>query len=251
MTAPTTPATRSPSPATERMTRQLFTSALFAGLAAGLFAALLQFLLVTPLLLEGELYESGQRVHFASSPEAAVQSPAGPAAGPTQDIARHLTTAGFNVVTYTGFALLMVAGMAMAHRFGHAVTARQGILWGLGGFIALQLAPAAGLPPQLPGSVAAEVELRQVWWLATVACTLLGLALIAFARGLLIAALGIVAIGLPHIIGAPHLDTHFGIAPPELAALFAARGLAVAAASWAVLGFVAAYFWTRNGAQTD
>ena len=245
MTARTTPATPSPSPATRHMTRHLLTSGLIAGLAAGMVAALLQFWLVTPLLLEGELYESGIRTHFAASLSSPVQSPAGPAEGLGQDLSRHAMTAGFNLVAYTAFALILLAGMALAERSGHALTARRGIIWGLCGFIAMHLAPAIGLPPELPGTVAAEVELRQVWWLGTAAATALGLGLIAFGHGLL-PVIGIVALALPHLIGAPHLDTYFGIAPPELAAEFTARSLGVAAVSWAVLGTLAAYFFTRK-----
>lgn len=245
MTVRTTPATPSPSPATEPMTRHLLTSALLAGLAAGLIAALLQFWLVTPLLLEGELYESGIRSHFAASLDAPVQSPAGIAEGLTQDLSRHIMTAGFNLVAYTAFALILLAAMTFAERFGHPLGARSGIVWGLCGFFALHLAPAVGLPPELPGTIAAEVELRQVWWLATAAATAIGLGLVAFGTGLL-PAIGIAALALPHLIGAPHLDTYFGIAPPELAAEFVARSLGVAAASWVVLGWLSAYFFTRK-----
>lgn len=248
MTAHTIRATRSHSPATDAVTRHLFTSALFAGLAAGLIAALLQFTFVIPILLEGELYESGVRVHFAASLSDPVQSPAGPAQGLTQDITRHLMTLLFDIVAYTAFALIMVAGMALAEQFGHQVTPRNGVIWGLAGFVAMHLAPAFGMAPELPGTIAAEVELRQAWWLATVACTVLGLSLIAFGKGWLLAAAGVAALALPHIIGAPHIDTYFGIAPPELSAHFVARSLGVAAASWTVLGFLVAFFWARNRA---
>lgn len=227
------------------MTKNLFTSALFAGLAAGLIAALLQFWLVIPLLLEGELYESGVRVHFASSLDAPVQSPAGPAEGLTQDPTRHFLTIGFSVVAYTAFALLLVAGMALADKFGHPVNARTGAIWGLAGFIAMQLAPAVGLPPELPGTIAAEVELRQIWWLGTVLATAIGLGLLAFGSSVWFIILGIVFLALPHMIGAPHLDTYFGIAPPELSAHFATRSLGVSTVSWVVLGSVAGYFWAR------
>ncbi|MGB5557884.1 MAG: CbtA family protein [Paracoccaceae bacterium] len=229
------------------MTRHLLTSGLFAGLAAGVVAALLQFWLVTPLLLEGELYETGIRTHFAASPTAPIQSPAGPAEGLTQDLSRHAITAAFNLIAYTAFALILLAGMALAERSGNVLSTRTGIVWGLCGFIAMHLAPAIGLPPELPGTVAAEVELRQAWWLGTVAATALGLGLIAFGKGFM-PIVGIAALALPPIIGAPHLDTYFGIAPPELAAEFATRSLGVAAASWVVLGSLSAYFFTRNRA---
>lgn len=228
------------------MTKNLFTSALFAGLAAGLVATLLQFWLVIPLLLEGELYETGLRAHFAVGHDTPVQSPAGPEGLIKLDLSRHLITVGFSVITYTAFALIVVAFMALAERNGHRITPRTGIIWGLAGFLAIQLAPAIGLPPELPGTIAAEVKLRQVWWLATVLISATGLGLIAFGNTLTLSIIGIVALALPHIIGAPMLDTYFGIAPPELSSLFATRSLGVAAVSWVTLGFVAAYFWSKD-----
>jgi predicted cobalt transporter CbtA len=45
---------------------------------------------------------------------------------------------------------------------------------------------------------------------------------------------------IPHLLGAPHLDMFFGVAPPELAAEFAALSLGTAAAGWVMLGFMVA-----------
>ncbi|HAJ84791.1 MAG TPA: hypothetical protein DCM25_08545, partial [Rhodobacteraceae bacterium] len=49
------------------MVKNLFVSAICAGIVAGLTAALLQFIFVIPVLLEGELFESGARLHFGSN----------------------------------------------------------------------------------------------------------------------------------------------------------------------------------------
>jgi cobalt transporter subunit CbtA len=225
------------------MTKHLVSSAVFAGLVAGLCAALLQFLFVTPLLLEGELFESGARMHFAHA-GSTPQSPAG-APSLAEEPMRHALTLAMNLVTYTGFALLMVAGFAIADRSGHRLTPRSGLVWGLAGFLAIQLAPAVGLPPELPGTVAADLVSRQIWWVATAASTIGGLALIAFGGNLLKGLIGTGLILLPQLVGAPHPEAYFGIAPPELSAQFATASLGVAAASWAVLGLATAYFWTR------
>ena len=233
------------------MTRHLFTSALFAGLAAGIIAAALQLIFAIPLLLEGELYESGIRVHFAASLDSAVQSPSGPAEGLSQNMSRHLTTLGFNMVAYTAFALILVAAMALVARYGHSVTPKAGLVWGLAGFIALHLAPAFGLPPEMPGSIAVEIAQRQMWWIMTVFLTTVGLASIAFGSSIMAWAIGVLCLALPHIIGAPHLDTYYGIAPPELASQYVTRSLGVAAASWTVLGLFAAYFWSRGKQAMD
>jgi hypothetical protein len=57
---------------------------------------------------------------------------------------------------------------------------RQGLIWGLGGFVAFNLASALGLPPDLPGTEVASLEARQIWWLATVVLTSVGLAMLVF-----------------------------------------------------------------------
>jgi cobalt transporter subunit CbtA len=228
------------------MTKNLISSAVLAGVAAGLIAALLQFAFVIPTLLEGELYESGARIHFAT--DGSTQSDKGaPALG--GDLTRHVMTVAFNIVTFAGYGLILLAAMVFAAEKGRAsLTPRAGLIWGIAGFIAVQLAPAIGLPPELPGTPAAEVAPRQIWWFCTILATAAGLALIAFAKGP-IALAGIALILVPHIIGAPHLDTYYGIAPPELSAHFVTLSLGVALAGWSSLGFFCAWFWTRASAD--
>lgn len=226
------------------MVKNLLTSALIAGVAAGILAAILQFWLVVPLLLEGELFETGARVHF--NPSGTPQSDAGhPSAWP--HLARHAGTMAMNVVTYTAFAFFMVAGFVLARRFGHEVDARKGAIWGLCAFAAIQLAPSAGLPPEMPGTIAADLASRQTWWLGCVVASISGIALIAFGHGLPALAAGAVLLALPHLIGAPMIDTYYGVAPPELASHFAARSLAAGALSWAILGTLAGGLWSRLG----
>ncbi|MBR9651120.1 CbtA family protein [Thalassovita aquimarina] len=225
------------------MTRHLLTSALIAGVAAGFLAALLQFTFTVPLLLEGELYETGARIHFSAN-----GSPSSDAGHPPVwgEIGRHFGTLGMNLVSYTGFAFIMVAGFALAERSGHRLSPRIGLIWGLAGFVAINLAPSFGLPPELPGSIAAELTARQAWWISCVGATIIALALFAFGRGPVAITIGVVLIALPHLIGAPRLDTYFGVAAPELAAHFATRSLGVAAASWVLLGLIAATLYTKR-----
>lgn len=224
------------------MIKKLLTSAVFAGVAVGVVSTVLHLWLITPLLLEGELYETGAKVHFAANGSS--QSDAGGVSIWTEP-ARHLTTLGFNMVTFTAFGLLLVAGFALSERRGHHLSPQNGLIWGLCAFVAVQLAPAIGLPPELPGTIAAEVALRQAWWITTILCTGAGLAMIAFARALWPMALGTILMVLPHIWGAPHLDTYFGVAPPELSAHFATSSLGASAISWSLLGLFAAMLWTR------
>jgi cobalt transporter subunit CbtA len=121
-------------------------------------------------------------------------------------------------------------------------------MFGLAAFAATQLMPAMGLSPELPGAAAADLSARQTWWMATVAGTLAGLALIAWGNPAVKVA-GAVLIAAPHIWGAPHPAEFEGVVPPELSALFAARVLVVGALGWAALGVLAGHFWSREAAS--
>ena len=235
------------------MLKKLMTGAVFAGLAAGLVAVLLQFAFVQSLLELSELYESGEVEHFAVKMEhdhgAAAPATGGDNHGHDDggiDWQRHGLSVIFSIFTYVGLGMMLTAGFALAAERGTQITARSGMLWGLSGFIAVQFAPAFGLPPEVPGNAAADITARQIWWLSTVVATAAGIALIAFGRNALHWGLAVVALLLPHVIGAPQPDEFYGSAAPELASAYAARVLGVSMAAWLVLGLVAGYFWQQD-----
>jgi cobalt transporter subunit CbtA len=240
------------------MTRKLLSSALFAGCAAGLLAALLHFALVQDLILQAETYEAGEVTHFAGAGgghahdthdhdhDHGAEDHAHDHGGGGGFLGRDGLTVAFTALIYVGYGLLLVAGFGVAASLGVRIGLREGLLWGIAGFAAFQLAPAAGLAPELPGTPAADLTARQIWWLGTVVATAGGLALMAYGRGVLVVAAGVVLLALPHLIGAPEAQGYAGVAPPELAATFAARVLAVGLAVWACLGALAGWFWDRE-----
>ncbi len=223
------------------MLRRILWTALAAGLVAGVFVSLAQEIEVVPLILEAETYEAGAAPHDEAAAAAGGEHEDG-AWAPGDGIERALFTFLANLLTAVGFALLLGAGFAL---HGGPVDARRGALWGLAGFAAFALAPAVGLAPELPGSVAADLGARQVWWLGTAVATAGGIALIVFARARWLKALGVALIAVPHLIGAPRPDGHGGALPPELAAEFAVASLVVAAMFWAVLGTASGYIYRR------
>lgn len=246
------------------MLQRIFASALGAGVAVGLIVAVIQHVTLTPLILTAELYEDGkltvQHKHSALptdiGAQVALALPAvvgkaqahddHPAAAKDAEDSPWRTVFTFIATTLAaiGFALLLVGAYAVS---GRKVDAREGLLWGIAGFAAFALAPAFGLPPELPGSVAAELTVRQVWWIATMAATLAGLGLLVFLpRGWAIALAVVLLVG-PHLVGAPHAHEGAGLVPPELAASFAARSLAVNAVMWALLGLATGALYARFG----
>ena len=253
------------------MFQRMLTSALIAGVAAGLLAAVLHFVFVQNYILLGEAFEAGTMVHFSGPATGAAEGGThdhAPAEGAEADasadhshshehaapgadasgLKRNGLTVLFTTLVYSGYGLLLVAGFALANRFGHGVTAREGLLWGLAGFAAFQLMPAMGLAPELPGTLAADFQARQVWWLATVICTGAALALIGYGNGLPAYGLAVLLLALPHIVGAPQVDGFSGVAPPEVASAFAARVLGVGLIAWSVLGLVAGRLWNGKAA---
>jgi cobalt transporter subunit CbtA len=119
------------------------------------------------------------------------------------------------------------------------LTIRNGVLWGLCGFLCASLAPAAGLPPELPGMPAADLAARQVWWIGSIVATASGIYLMASRRYSWSLWLGVIVIALPHIIGAPQAETYTmpGV-PAGLAAAYVANSLAANAVFWIVIGSV-------------
>ncbi len=237
------------------MTARLFTSALFAGLAAGLIAVLLQYFLTEPLILEAEQYESGAKVHFAGVPAAQEAAPAPSSEMHMQEDPEDVSlfhrfglAFAADFITFIAWGLIMVAGFGVAEHFGRHVSLNDALWWGVGGFVAVHLAPGVGLSPELPGILAAPLHARQIWWVMTVISAAGAMALIGYGRNVLAIGAALILLVVPHIIGAPELDEFTGKVPPELAGTYVAHAYAVAFAAWMTLSFVAGYFWNRNKA---
>ena len=222
------------------MFKNIFVSAVVCGAIAGVLATAMQMLLVTPLLMEAELFETGQSMHFITdgSPESPIKH-----VDIWEDPYRHLMTLCFNLVTFTGFGFILVAAMAFFQKRGFTLSKAEGIVAGVSGFIVFQLAPSVGLPPELPGTIGVTVGLKQTWWIITILSTTVGILLLFLDKHKVVSGVGIIFVTIPHLIGHPKLETYFGVAPPELAAEFASRALAVSLIAWIILGVISSQFW--------
>lgn len=217
------------------MFRRILLTAVIAGCLAGLLVSGLQEWRVTPLLVEAEHLVEGD--HHGE-----------PAAGAPWQPAEGLQRTGFtalaNMLTGVGFALVLTGAMALR---GRRTDWRSGALWGLGGFAAFSLAPAVGLPPELPGFMAAELAARKAWWLAAAFATAGGLALLAFQPRTWGKALGAALLVAPHIVGAPQPPGYAGLVPAELAAQYVAASMVTAGVFWLMLGGLTGHLYRRFG----
>ncbi|MND29604.1 putative cobalt transporter subunit CbtA [compost metagenome] len=243
--------------------RNIVLAAVVAGLLSGLLMTVMQSFSTVPLILQAETFENagGEEAGHSHSHDAAPAiGAAQPAAAdhhhdeeawaPADGFERFIFTASADVLAAIGFALVAIA---LAEALGGFGGWRGGLMFGIAGFLTVSLAPGLGLPPELPGMPAAELGPRQLWWVSTAICTAAGLGLLAYTRSALLAALAIVLLVAPHLVGAPLPPSHETAVPVELHARFVNAVYATNLIFWAVLGVAAAVLRQkfRSGEQVS
>jgi len=240
------------------MFRTIVFSAFGAALAVCLAVSALQFFTTEPLILHAEEFEGGGHDHGAVSTAATnpllvfvhgstAATGAGEEWAPADGVERILFTLLANFVIAFAVALLLLGAMVLK---GDPIDARRGLLWGIAGFAAVSLLPALGLPPELPGTPAADIVERQVWWLAAAAASVAGVALLVFGRHWASIAAGVLLLIAPHAVGAPAPPSHDVAYPGALAGEFVVASLVVGALLWSLSGLAAGWFHRRfSGAR--
>ncbi|MBW8300403.1 MAG: CbtA family protein [Hydrogenophaga sp.] len=244
--------------------RSLVFTSVLVGLIVGTVVTLAQFLGTTPLILAAEVYETGETAvspgpgaaagaahdhdagiahdHDAAAAEAHDHHSAD-AWAPADGIERTAYTLAANILTAIGFALVLNGLMQISGRHSDW---RSGLIWGLCGFVVVMLAPGFGLHPELPGTPAAPLFERQVWWVGTALSTAAGLALLFFQRKPWAAAMAIVLIAFPHVIGAPvPAEGEQALAPEAMSHRFVVIATLTSLLFWALLGSLSGHLRRR------
>lgn len=232
-------------------------SALLVGGLSGLLLTVVQFWQVIPIIQNAERFE---RQPASATIEQAGGEQAPGAWEPAEGIERAGYTLLANTLTAIGLALVILVAMMTSLRTKSATRLdwRHGLLWGAAGYAVFFLAPALGLPPEIPGAAAAPLEARQYWWLFVVVCTAAGLYGAVFGKSpWRWAALGLLVV--PHLVGAPHPPTAMfaGQSPTvaaELAGLarqFIGATAIANAALWLTLGLASAWTMRRFVSPSD
>jgi cobalt transporter subunit CbtA len=225
------------------MLGRIILNALFAGLLAGAVLAGLEYVRLAPLIAAAEKYESPEGAALAEASKKCVENMPGmkmcgdearPAWEPEMGFERTFYTSAASLLAGAGFAIFLV-GVSLVTNI--PITTQNGLLWGLCGFLAVTVAPAAGLPPEPPGLPVADLYARQLWWVATIAATALAIYLIAIKSAPWAMLTGVVLISLPHIVGAPAKPETATLLPAAIASHFTANAISCAAVFWATLGF--------------
>jgi cobalt transporter subunit CbtA len=202
--------------------RQLIYAALGVGLLAGVLLTLVQQFQVMPLILAAEQYESTppslpttQTAH--SHHERATVEHGHQAWSPEDGNERLGFSLLSNVLAGIGMAMTLLGAMGWLQARRNIQhqdkpyqamiqtkiqTMIQGVGWGMAGFATFFVAPALGLPPEIPGIEAAPIGNRQTWWILTVLSTALSIALVVFAPKRW-KAVGVCLLFVPHLIALP------------------------------------------------
>ena len=218
--------------------RRLLVAALIAGGASGVLLGIAQVVFITPLILEAEAHEQRDPVQHPSAPHSWE---------PKEGLERNAYTVLLTTLAGVGLALVLNAGMLL----GGGTGIRQGLIWGSAGFAVFTLAPALGLPPELPGVQAADLVARQAWWIGTVVATATGLACIAFSRRPWVRMIGIAALLAPHVIGPPISVAPASAALASLEHAFISTSLSIMLGFWLVVGALSGVLHARFLPQDD
>jgi len=241
---------------------RLLLAALAAGLIAGLVMTPAQYTKLVPLIIEAEAFENGgAHTHPHSAAEITATDDQGHQHDAEGDQHAHdhdddTSFLGFgrlgntilaNIVAGCGFALLL-AGAAFVSGLTFPIGQegiKRGLMLGAAGWFAVQLAPAWGLPPELPGFPYIDLVERQIWWIATVVCSAVGLYLIALRTEWTASIAGVALIAAPHVYGAPQPGNISSDVPAMLASEYATAALGTTLFFWLLLGGALGYFLSR------
>jgi cobalt transporter subunit CbtA len=194
---------------------------------SGLLLTVIQQIEIVPLI---EVVEAREAANVAS--QAHQHSEANQSWIPHNGWERAVASAASNIILSIAFALLLSSAMSLRQSAGW----RAGLVWGIAGYVVFFVAPALGLPPELPGTDAAPLSERQLWWVGTASCTAAGLWLAAFAGKPLVRVFGLVLLCAPHAIGAPQPQIDDGVNIGDLAKEFVRATYLANAALWLSLG---------------
>lgn len=227
------------------MTPRLILTVIMAGLFAGIIMSGIQHYKLVPLISIAESFEKPETPCVQTMPG---MDMCGESWMPAEGLQRIAATTAATMLVGAGYALLLVGFSLIS---GLPITRENGLIWGLCGFLAICLAPAAGLPPELPSMPVADLHMRQIWWVATAASTGFALYLIAGRTESWAKPLAVLAIALPQLFSLPQPMPHQTDLPPLLAAQFVSASIAANAVFWALIGLLTAHALAYSERKTQ
>jgi cobalt transporter subunit CbtA len=227
------------------MLREAVLTSAISGIIAALLFALLQAFWVTPLILQGETFEDAAEAVTAHehSDAAGSQHHHDPEAWkPKEGSQRTLFTVAADLLMGIGYAFVLTAAYLL---WREPTGPLQGLAFGLAGFCVFFVAPGLGLPPELPGTAAADLASRQQWWALIASTTAAGLVLMFSRRNWCVRVVAVALILLPHLVRAPQPAVESSLAPADLQSQFRLATTMCNGIFWLCLGAASAVVFRK------
>ena len=190
--------------------RNIIITAFFTALISGVLLGAMQSFSTSKIIYAAEKYEVEEAVDGTHAHDTqASHGHEGAEWSPEDGTERVGFTVFADILIAFGHSLLLTSFMALIFlKFGRPeISWRSGLIIGAGGYLSFYLATIIGLPPEVPGTIAADLHARQIWWTLTIVMTIIGLSVLYLAPSAS-KLLGLLLIAIPHIVGAPHSETH-------------------------------------------
>lgn len=238
------------------MIRQIFLSALISGFIAGIFLTGIQSLKVTPLILAAEVFEDGELITYTTKnhnnsniqktnnhhdEKAHVHDNSHEHETGAHDNERLFYSLITNIFLACGFAFIL----SSIYLYIKELNIRNGLISGFVVYLCVFALPSLGLSPELPGTLAAQLQDRQIWWVSTVVLSSFAFIILFFNKNKIYQALSIILLFLPHIIGAPMPNVHGGTAPQAMFEEYILVTYITNAFFWLFLGAISISFFKR------
>ena len=162
----------------------------------------IQSIKIIPLILQAEKYEGGNINIYDKSNEIKKiinKDTEEEHWKPENGFERLFYTVIANIFLSIGLSFILCA----VYLFLDDLRVEKGIFVGIVGYISFFVLPSLGLEPEIPGTLAAPLHDRQIWWIFTVIVSSVGFIIIFFNKNTFYKLLGVILILIPHIIGAP------------------------------------------------
>jgi cobalt transporter subunit CbtA len=229
--------------------RSIVLAAALAGVIVGALISVVQLFGTVPLIQQSEVFEkaaASAQHEAAHASTAAADHHHDVEWEPEEGFQRNALTVVANILTAIGFGLLLTGIYALRQR---AVGWREGLFWGLSGFVVFVAAPGLGLPPELPGLPVADLSSRQIWWIATAVLTASALYLLLLRTEPWAAILGLTLVFLPHLVGAPVAPPSHTDVPEALSHRFVVVVVMTGLLFWSLLGVATSLAFERTSGR--
>jgi len=235
------------------MIKRIILISLISGFIGGILLTGLQFIKTVPLIHQAEIYEGNDLIIYSKS-HTNINAPIKATMdhemnenvwSPKDGFQRTSFTFISNIVLAIGFSFILCA----VYLFVNNIDTKKAIIVGVVSYLTFFALPSLGLHPELPGTVAASLNDRQTWWIATVIASALGFSLLFFNKNTIIRFAGVLIIAIPHIIKAPLPNIHAGTAPYTMLQEFEYTSFITNAVFWILLSIITFLFFKKQNIQ--